>query len=366
VTPKVTRISIGTSVAHKGGMMEDRASFGYWVRRRRKALDLTQAELAQHVGCSVMTIRKIEGDLRRPSRQIAELLAQCLAIPDHEREQFVKVARAKLRTDRMPESDGRAEPWHVPEEVATASDVPSGQKLRAAAPQAVPLSALPQPPHTAQVNRSIQVQLLGSFCILVQDAPIAPLTARLQSLIAYLILRRDIPVARVYLAGLLWPESSDAQARTNLRTLLHRVRAVLPDPSVLALDAQHCWWRSDAPAEVDVLAFEEAVATAGATRAQQEQAVTLAALTRAAALYSGDLLPGCYEDWIQPERERLRTAARSVFASLTTLLEQQREYEAATAYARRWLELDPLDEHAALALPRLTSATARQRSPRPA
>jgi DNA-binding XRE family transcriptional regulator len=43
--------------------MDDHASFGYWVRRRRKALDLTQDALAQQVGCSVMTIRKIEGDI---------------------------------------------------------------------------------------------------------------------------------------------------------------------------------------------------------------------------------------------------------------------------------------------------------------
>jgi transcriptional regulator with XRE-family HTH domain len=58
--------------------MEDNASFGYWVRRRRKALDLTQQALAQQVGCALSTIRKIETDARRPSRQIAELLAEQL------------------------------------------------------------------------------------------------------------------------------------------------------------------------------------------------------------------------------------------------------------------------------------------------
>jgi transcriptional regulator with XRE-family HTH domain len=40
--------------------MEGNTSFGYWVRRRRKALDLTQEELARQVGCSPVTIRKIE------------------------------------------------------------------------------------------------------------------------------------------------------------------------------------------------------------------------------------------------------------------------------------------------------------------
>ena len=56
-------------------------SFGYWLRRRRKALDLTQEALAQRVSCSGFTIRKIEADERRPSRQLADRLAAVLAIP---------------------------------------------------------------------------------------------------------------------------------------------------------------------------------------------------------------------------------------------------------------------------------------------
>ena len=48
--------------------MERTTSFGYWLRRRRKALDLTQDELAHRVGCAVGTIKKLEGDERRPSK----------------------------------------------------------------------------------------------------------------------------------------------------------------------------------------------------------------------------------------------------------------------------------------------------------
>ena len=60
--------------------MEDQ-SFGYWLRLRRKAFDLTQDGLADRVGCSVGMIRKIESEERRPSAQIAERLAEILAIP---------------------------------------------------------------------------------------------------------------------------------------------------------------------------------------------------------------------------------------------------------------------------------------------
>ena len=73
--------------------MDNFTSFGYWVRRRRKSLDVTQAVLAQQVGCSVVTIRKIERDERRPSRQMAELLADHLLISNEERDLFLRKAR---------------------------------------------------------------------------------------------------------------------------------------------------------------------------------------------------------------------------------------------------------------------------------
>lgn len=72
--------------------MMDTVSFGYWVRRQRKALDLTQYALAHRVGCALVTIRKIENDSRRPSRRLAELLAEQLAIPAAERPLFLQCA----------------------------------------------------------------------------------------------------------------------------------------------------------------------------------------------------------------------------------------------------------------------------------
>jgi predicted ATPase/transcriptional regulator with XRE-family HTH domain len=76
-------------------------SFGYWVRRRRKALDLTQTELAGQVFCALSTIKKIELDERRPSRQMAERLAECLHIRDKEREVFLKAASAEVSFDQL-------------------------------------------------------------------------------------------------------------------------------------------------------------------------------------------------------------------------------------------------------------------------
>ena len=56
-------------------------TFGEWVRQQRNQLKLTREQFAERVGCSVALLRKIEDGERRPSIQIAELMANCLNIP---------------------------------------------------------------------------------------------------------------------------------------------------------------------------------------------------------------------------------------------------------------------------------------------
>ena len=82
--------------------MEEVLSLGNWIRQRRKALDLTQEALARLVGCAAVTLQKIELEERRPSREIAERLAEALDLPPEERAAFVKVARAELATGWLP------------------------------------------------------------------------------------------------------------------------------------------------------------------------------------------------------------------------------------------------------------------------
>jgi transcriptional regulator with XRE-family HTH domain len=83
-------------------MQEENLSFGDWLRQRRKLLDLTQQELADQVGCSVETVRKIEGQTRRPSRQLAAIMAIHLQIPVTEQAAFVEFARLGSRGQNFP------------------------------------------------------------------------------------------------------------------------------------------------------------------------------------------------------------------------------------------------------------------------
>src|SRR3712207_1839285 len=81
--------------------LETEPSFGAWVRRRRRALDLLQKELANQVGCSVAALQKIERDERRPSRRLAERLAESLDVPVDQRATFLQVARGERMIERL-------------------------------------------------------------------------------------------------------------------------------------------------------------------------------------------------------------------------------------------------------------------------
>lgn len=79
-------------------------TFGDWLRQRCQALDLTHAELATSVGCSVSALRKFEADELRRSRPLAEALAGALEIALEDRAAFVGCARDTPGADttRLP------------------------------------------------------------------------------------------------------------------------------------------------------------------------------------------------------------------------------------------------------------------------
>src|SRR5574340_1295035 len=93
-------------------LMKEQYSFGYWLRLKRKELDLTREALAGRVGCSVSTIRKLEEEERRPSAQIVELLAEIFKVPAAERIAFGRYARGDWSAAPSP-GEGEA-PWNVP------------------------------------------------------------------------------------------------------------------------------------------------------------------------------------------------------------------------------------------------------------
>jgi predicted ATPase/DNA-binding SARP family transcriptional activator len=202
-------------------------------------------------------------------------------------------------------------------------------------------------------ERALRLRLLGGFALLAGDRALAT-TPRLQALLAYLVLRRAAAQPRQRLAFALWPDSTEAQARTNLRNLLHLLRRTLPEVErCIELEAPAAQWRIDAPCDVDLIAFEDALAHAAAC--ERDGAATAAHAARAAAVagYGGDLLPGCDDEWLAPERERLRAAYAAVLARLLRDAERAGDQHAATGYAERLAAHDPASEAPYRALMRL-------------
>jgi len=210
-------------------------------------------------------------------------------------------------------------------------------------------------------ERVLYVKLLGDFGLVYGDEPVTSIdTPRLQSLLAYLLLYRDAPQSRHRLAFLFWSDSPEAQALTNLRNLLYHLRHDLPDADrFVHVDRSTLQWRSGAPFDLDVARFERALSRAGEAPggASTEPATARHALEQAVAVYDGDLLPSCYEDWIVSERERLRQAFERALERLMQLLEDQQEYGGAIRYAQQLLRHDPLHEGSYRRLMRLHALT---------
>ena len=201
----------------------------------------------------------------------------------------------------------------------------------------------------------LHLRLLGEFSLTYHDTAVLTVTgARLQSLLAYLVIHREAPQSRQHLAYLFWPDATEEQARNNLRQLWHQLRHALPDAhQFLYTGATTMGWRADAPFDLDMTDFTHALARVEAADRHKDQDALRAALAEAVAIYHDDLLPSCYDEWIVPERERLRQRHRDALALLVRTLEEQRDYGAAIRYARLWTQHDQLAEEAYRTLMRL-------------
>ncbi|HET9224156.1 MAG TPA: BTAD domain-containing putative transcriptional regulator, partial [Roseiflexaceae bacterium] len=192
----------------------------------------------------------------------------------------------------------------------------------------------------------LHIRLLGDFLVCAEDRSLSALNVpRIQALLTYLVLKRNAPQPRRHLAFLLWPDSTEAQARANLRKLLHQLQHALPGADgYLRIDTQTIQWRAEAPFTLDVADFEQALDRAAIAAYSDDAAAERAALEPAIRVYCGELLPSCYDEWLMPERERLHQAFLGALERLIRLAEQQHDYPAAIRYAQRLLRDDPLHE----------------------
>lgn len=189
------------------------------------------------------------------------------------------------------------------------------------------------------------VQLFGGMSIVLggEEQQQAVPGGKAKLLLAYLVLAFDRPLSRKQIAFEFWPDSSEKQALSNLRKLLHDLRERLPlIERYIKITPASIGWNDELPCESDVRRFEQA--TLGQT---------LHELRHAEVLYCGELLPGFFEEWLVAKRELLAQTYVNVLDKLVALLESQREYSAALFYANKLLTHNNLREESYRTLMRL-------------
>ena len=187
----------------------------------------------------------------------------------------------------------------------------------------------------------LEIRLLGQFDVRLDDQPIELPSRPAQSLLAYLLLNPGTAHRREKLAGLFWPDATEANARNNLRYALWRIRKaieasrtyLITDELSIAFDANAEYW-------LDVSVLERKMA----------EAESAEALIGVVSVYSGELLPGFYDEWAVLERERLHGVfERKMQALLDRLIEGQRWAEV-LEWGERWIALGRVPEPAFRAL----------------
>src|SRR5437660_11582398 len=130
---------------------------------------------------------------------------------------------------------------------------------------------------------TLHIRVLGDFSLIYADRQVTSLnTMRLQSVLAYLVLHRDVPQQRQHLAFLFWPDTTEAQARNNLRQLLHQLRQAFPAVEhFLVADKHMLHWHPVTPFQLDVAALEQALTLPDVAMQQNDQHELQAALEQA-------------------------------------------------------------------------------------
>jgi TolB-like protein len=189
---------------------------------------------------------------------------------------------------------------------------------------------------------SLQLVLLGGFQARAAGQEIDVPGRKERALLAFLAIPAGEARSRDKLAGLLWSDRGDSQARESLKQAVFKLRRSLDrvQPSPLLADREFVILDGEA-VTVDVAEFEQLIDEG-----------TMEALTRAAALYRGDLLDGldlrdaAFDEWLLMEKQRLRDLAREALAKLIVWHMSGGAHDQAAAVARRLLAIDPLREAA--------------------
>jgi DNA-binding SARP family transcriptional activator/tetratricopeptide (TPR) repeat protein len=191
----------------------------------------------------------------------------------------------------------------------------------------------------------LHVSLLGDQTITDdRTGSVRTRSSRTVALVGFLVAHAGSSQMRQRIAGLFWPDSTDAQALTNLRRELHYLRQVLGDEPSLVVTSRDLCWRDTETCRVDLRTFEiEREAALAAASSDDDEAI-LAHAAKAIAQYRGDFLPGAYEDWLLEIRSALERQCVDLCDLICETRVRTGNLTGAVDAARRRIQLEPLAE----------------------
>jgi DNA-binding SARP family transcriptional activator len=198
----------------------------------------------------------------------------------------------------------------------------------------------------------LSIRLLGGFQVdLDGDSVTGFKSDKVRALLAFLAVEADRPHPRDSLAWLLWPDSPNQVARTNLRSTLANLRKVINDPHAspphLLINRETIQFNKTSDHWLDVSALESSPLGTKIDSAQLEH------FERAITLYKGPFLSGFsvsdstpFEEWAVIKREQINRRMMVALCNLAAYYEQQGEYEIAQTHAWKLVEVEPWNEEA--------------------
>ena len=163
-----------------------------------------------------------------------------------------------------------------------------------------------------------------------------PSTTKSRSLLAYLLLHRDVPLSRETLTEMFWPGRPPHRARRSLSTALWRIRRSFAPLDPLQCDRQFVHLAYPGEVQVDVEMFEKNI----------QRAIDVESLQAAVALYRGDFLPSFYEDWVVQQRGWVQAQFQDALLQLMAAYENRNDHLHVLATAQQVLSLDKCNEAA--------------------
>ena len=195
----------------------------------------------------------------------------------------------------------------------------------------------------------LYVQLFGSPLIRNASDSLTQFKSRKVGALLFYLAMTPGQHRRTYLADLLWSESSEEKALSNLRYALWNLRQVLGG-NLLSSNRLNISFQQSNDIWIDVNIFRELLKPTD-TNANAVTPELIARWQQAADLYRGEFLAGFeideapgFENWLQQQRMAFHEMAINALSRLSAYYSSHHYLPEAIAATRRLLDLEPWQE----------------------